>query len=239
MQIIIRENRQILSARVGNLVRPETIFRLKDRGFDSPLKLLKKLNPDETAVNPVNIESLITSINLAQSESQLPDIIRFNYNSLEKNQTSIQDLSASIRLSYQLAAQRLNIQPKSVILTGVCKEAISFKFKEELDKNNFVGGIMGIYATSIEEVCEMSHVWKKDHSFWDKRAVLPEIKKPDQINLTFRQEQILQLIRTRGLTNVQIANMLKLSESTVKMHVGIILKKYGFRTRMQLVTNLY
>ena len=50
-------------------------------------------------------------------------------------------------------------------------------------------------------------------------------KDTDSFNLTFRQEQILQIIKTRGSSNQKIANMLKISASTVKMHVGLILKK--------------
>lgn len=54
------------------------------------------------------------------------------------------------------------------------------------------------------------------------------------IQLTVRQEQILNLICTRGSSNKSIARILNLSESTIKLHIGAILKKYGLRNRTQL-----
>jgi DNA-binding NarL/FixJ family response regulator len=62
-----------------------------------------------------------------------------------------------------------------------------------------------------------------------------ERKEPtNEINLTGRQEQILNIITSRGASNKHIAKMLSISESTVKLHVGSILKKYGLKNRTQL-----
>ena len=58
--------------------------------------------------------------------------------------------------------------------------------------------------------------------------------KQNSIVLTVRQDQILKLIRERGASNKIIAKMLGISESTVKLHVGAILKKYCVRNRTQL-----
>lgn len=58
--------------------------------------------------------------------------------------------------------------------------------------------------------------------------------KVNGIALTLRQEQILNLICTRGSSNKNIARILNLSESTVKLHIGAILKKYGLKNRTQL-----
>ena len=54
------------------------------------------------------------------------------------------------------------------------------------------------------------------------------------IKLTPRQSQILALVSERGASNKIIARMLDISESTVKLHVSAILKKYGVRNRTQL-----
>lgn len=55
------------------------------------------------------------------------------------------------------------------------------------------------------------------------------------IILTPRQRQILDIVVTRGVSNKNIARMLHISESTVKLHMSSILKKYGVRNRTQLV----
>lgn len=55
------------------------------------------------------------------------------------------------------------------------------------------------------------------------------------LTLTPRQSQVLKLVCHRGLSNKAIGNILKISESTVKIHISAILKRYGVRNRTQLV----
>ncbi len=57
----------------------------------------------------------------------------------------------------------------------------------------------------------------------------------DKFRLTPRQQQVLKLVCHRGLSNKAIAGILKISESTVKIHVSSILKEYGVKNRTQLV----
>lgn len=64
-----------------------------------------------------------------------------------------------------------------------------------------------------------------------KKKTLP---KNDKIELTTRQAQVLKLIQDRGCSNKHIAKILGVSESTVKLHMGAILKKYGVKNRTQL-----
>ena len=56
----------------------------------------------------------------------------------------------------------------------------------------------------------------------------------DTVNLTPREQQILSLVQTRGASNKVIAKMLDISESTVKLHIGKVLKKYRVKNRTQL-----
>ena len=67
-----------------------------------------------------------------------------------------------------------------------------------------------------------------------KPAAGKKANKKSTITLTARQAQILQLICNRGASNKVIANTLKISESTVKLHITAVLKKYGVRNRTQL-----
>jgi DNA-binding NarL/FixJ family response regulator len=60
------------------------------------------------------------------------------------------------------------------------------------------------------------------------------VKVNSELNLTGRQQQIFDIVVTRGSSNKHIAKMLSISESTVKLHVGAILKKYGVKNRTQL-----
>jgi DNA-binding NarL/FixJ family response regulator len=56
----------------------------------------------------------------------------------------------------------------------------------------------------------------------------------NNIKLTSRQNQVLTLVCHRGISNKAIAKILEISESTVKIHISAILKKYGVRNRTQL-----
>jgi DNA-binding NarL/FixJ family response regulator len=56
-----------------------------------------------------------------------------------------------------------------------------------------------------------------------------------QIPLTPRQDQILTLLLQRGASNKTIGNLLDITESTVKVHISKILRKYGARNRTQLI----
>ena len=60
------------------------------------------------------------------------------------------------------------------------------------------------------------------------------IVKNNIINLTPRQRQILQIITSKGASNKTIAKLLNISESTVKLHISAIFKKYGVKNRTQL-----
>jgi len=55
-----------------------------------------------------------------------------------------------------------------------------------------------------------------------------------QPELTPRQKQVLNIICNSGASNKVIARSLKISESTVKLHISCILKKYGMTNRTQL-----
>jgi len=57
---------------------------------------------------------------------------------------------------------------------------------------------------------------------------------PGEIRLTDRQQQIFDLVTTRGCSNKQVARLLNLSESTVKLHLSAVFRKYGVINRTQL-----
>lgn len=67
------------------------------------------------------------------------------------------------------------------------------------------------------------------------RVIKKQLMSTDKYSLTFRQQEIAKLIINRGLSNEQIAGTLNLSEATVKLHAGLVYKKYGVKNRMQLI----
>lgn len=76
------------------------------------------------------------------------------------------------------------------------------------------------------------------HTTYIPKKIKEKIKKKyrsDDVKLNARQHQILYLITKRGLSNKMIGKILNISESSVKSNIGSILKKYGLRSRTQLV----
>lgn len=59
-------------------------------------------------------------------------------------------------------------------------------------------------------------------------------QKFNDIHLTDRQRQVYELIANRGLSNKQIAQVLRISESTVKIHVSAVMRALCVRNRTQL-----
>lgn len=79
--------------------------------------------------------------------------------------------------------------------------------------------------------------------YWPGHIInqLPGAKKAkshqSDMTLTPRQQQIFDIVVARGCSNKHIAKLMGLSESTVKLHLSNIYKKYSVRNRTQLAVS--
>ena len=127
---------------------------------------------------------------------------------------------------------------KIVVLVGPSTEPKLFK---ELLSMSEIKFFAPRYSSNIryEDVKDSIQSWINDGERVPKLVNdLIKVHKVDRVRdqdqLTLRQQQVYELIITRGSSNKHIAKILSISESTVKLHIGAILKKYGLRSRTQL-----
>jgi len=112
---------------------------------------------------------------------------------------------------------------------------------KELQKSGVCGIIPSASDFNHEETVEALTEIFNHRPYWPKHILnqLPGAVKKIKINiqgikLTNRQEEVLDLVCKRGLSNKSVAKMLNISESTVKIHVSAIMRAYGVRNRTQL-----
>lgn len=194
-----------------------------------------------------NIEQLLLKLNTAKSYDDIPETIKFAYSELIQRNIDSKEVYDVVNLTARLAATKFNEKPKDILFTGFAGRRV-FEDSEykKLTSAGFVGCSLSPLIYGIEAAEESMYCTKKDPSYWcpaalTNKSIVTAAKSSInklEIALTFRQEQILKMICSHGMTNRQIAKRLDLSESTVKMHIGLILKKYAVQDRTQLIFSL-
>jgi DNA-binding NarL/FixJ family response regulator len=112
---------------------------------------------------------------------------------------------------------------------------------KDLRKTQCQGILLHVNEHPISEVNKAMKYLGSGIAYWPKHIIdeLPGnvkiLPNTDKVTLTPRQEQVFRLIVERGSSNKAIAKSIGISESTVKLHLTEIFKKYGVRNRTQLV----
>lgn len=128
---------------------------------------------------------------------------------------------------------------KNLRIGVVIRDSTPLAVVKEFQRAGVQGILLDMRCYSIESVKSGVNAFFNGIPYWPRDILenLPgavQKKKINSIQLTPRQQQIFTLIRERGASNKAIARTLKISESTVKLHVTGIFKKYGVRSRTQL-----
>ena len=135
--------------------------------------------------------------------------------------------------------------PNSTVAISVAVDADThLDVVKEIKKTAAVGIIPSVSSFGKEETIKGINAIMASETYWPKHilSVLPGSPAPkskntrdkNNITLTFRQREIFDLVSRRGLSNKKIAQILNISESTVKVHISAILRSYKVRNRTQL-----
>lgn len=165
-----------------------------------------------------------------------PRSICFHANELDHSSTI--EIVNMLRTMNQLAGGDPNI----TVTVGLTRD-IDYSTIKILQKSQILGLVPTWADFGIDETVRGLRAQWIGESYWPRHIIeqLPGFakKKPkkqtsSELVLTTRQQQIFDLIVTRGASNKHIAKTLHISESTVKLHMSAILKKYGCQNRTQL-----
>ena len=164
-----------------------------------------------------------------------PKQIAFHIDMVTHNDVTIFEFMSMLETLIKFAI------PGKSISIGVC---IDKDTPHSVIKDLRKTSVMGILpsadfgATELEKAVEEL---QNNNQHWPKHiidqlpgAVIRTKNNKDEIKLTNRQTEIFDLVCKRGLSNKKIAQILNISESTVKVHISAILKAYKVRNRTQL-----
>lgn len=124
---------------------------------------------------------------------------------------------------------RKDYKGKLVILTTSSEER-DFKNAEAAEVDGYI-----LKDALPEEICYAIRLISKGRKYYDPGVMEALVKDENQSDLdclTCREKDVLKLLG-KGLSNMEIAGTLYITEHTVKKHVSQILSKLGYADRTQ------
>ncbi len=228
-----------LSTELTNEQKPiipiRSVLYLRTKSDNMPDNLISELEKDTNSKYEIcpTLPSFLTRLTVS---TDYPSLILTDSDALLKNNVTSAELVTTISTLVTCAYR--DYKPSfGVIVDKTCGSA-TLKDLQKSDIDGIIPKILcfGYDTTKIavNALLNREYYWPKSlMDMLSGEKVQSSLSKG--INLTPRQTQVLGLVCNRGLSNKKIANILKISESTVKIHISDILKIYGVRNRTQLV----
>lgn len=169
---------------------------------------------------------------LDQAMKKSPEVLVLHITMMHHLDITITELMSMIETRMKLAGLKI---PVAVII----EPNTTLRTVKDLQQAGVFGILPSIAGWGQSESAAAMRMLRDREAYWSRHIInqLPGnvVKKSKSgIHLSPRQIEIANLIRERGLSNKQIARALNISENTVKMHVGNIMRAHGVRSRTQL-----
>lgn len=245
---IVTNTEVVRSTRAGKVERLSTVSTTKENSmrqviyFNSSNETESESMIDSTAVE-AQINSTFTQVDSwarlinAMCDHEMTDsitLILFDKDILSLPGTTTNEIvSAMNTMSMVIGKRKITV---GIVIHNKCKT----DFIQSLKKNNINGIVPGFKEFGDADFFDSINCLLGGQRHWPERCIIPRIKESVRstvdygIRLTARQTEIMHLVSSRGLSNKKIAQILNISESTVKVHISSILKAYGVRNRTQL-----
>ena len=169
-------------------------------------EIIQEITEETVHIKPVNTSFITKPIDLKEF-----DVIIMNINLYE---------NFLDELNYILEQKRVDTKVIAIYRT-INKSLISFCMEK---------GFSGCISKKCNEN-QYRNILSLIHS---GEKYFPTLNNDSNVSLTAKQQKILKLIQ-QGLPNKQIAFEEKISESTVKVHISQIFRKFKCYNRVQLI----
>lgn len=183
-------------------------------------------------IDVITAPSWAKLIKLMQDDGQNSLLVVFRLDFLERENMMLGEVLSMLSTMAKFVSNKtINI---AVVVPNMCDTDLIAQLK----RNEVLGIIPGMRFFDPCHSVEAYERLRRGQSHWPSIAIATPMKryvrKKRGVDLTKRQSEIFVLIAKRGLSNGKIAEILKISEYTVKIHVSAILKRYGVKNRTQL-----
>jgi len=187
---------------------------------------------DLADIDIITAPTWATLITLMQDEGKGNLLIVFRLDFLERENMMLGEVLT------MLSSMTKFVSAKTINIAVVVPTACDIDLIAQLKRNEVLGIIPGMRFFDHAHTIEAYERLRRGQSHWPAVAIAVPMKryvrKKKGVDLTKRQSEIFVLIAKRGLSNGKIAEILKISEYTVKIHVSAILRRYGVKNRTQL-----
>jgi DNA-binding CsgD family transcriptional regulator len=172
---------------------------------------------------------------LSQSLSESPKNLVFHIDMVRRHSGTVSEFMMMLETMMKYS----NIKIKPNIGVGIEADTHLSTIKE-LQKHRILAIVPSAKTLGAKNTRTAIEAMLNDEQHWPKDIIsqLPgneqKVKNKNSTALTLRQQEVFDLIAKRGLSNKQIARVLNISESTVKIHVSAVMKNLCVRNRTQL-----
>jgi len=188
------------------------------------------------------LDSASRNIMIANSWHELINYLKYNPVSICVNARNFEGLSslAEILNMIKTFANLTNNNSTNMTVTLGVNHDTPYKIVKEAQMCGILGIIPNNTCFGWRETLKGLLAQFNGQTHWSKDIInqLPGCqKKPlavNKISLTPRQQQVFDIVVARGCSNKHVSKLLGLSESTIKLHLSAIFKKYGVKNRTQL-----
>lgn len=200
--------------------------------------------PEVADVADVNAlcNNLPKHILYATNWSEMADLFKYRPESICVNAVFLEDTTLFEIINMIDTFARLVGIEKEVSITLGVNRSTPYRLVKDAQKSRIAGIIPSGSEFGIDECLKGIQAQWNNIPYWPKHIMeaLPGAKplavrtSGNEVVLTARQQQIFDIVTTRGCSNKQVAKLLNISESTVKLHMSAVFKKYGVKSRTQL-----